>query len=174
VVDVETTGGRAGSDRITEIGAVKIRNHEVVDEWRSLINPQRPIPANITWLTGITDAMVREAPLFGEIADSLLAFMGDGIFAAHNVNFDYGFIASEFERLEGRFRFAKLCTCVGMRRAYPGHRSYSLGNLCEAYGIDLQDHHRALCDARAAGQLLILINRKRENEIEEKAVTEAA
>ena len=173
VVDVETTGGRAGSDRITEIGAVKIRNHEVVDEWRSLINPQRPIPANITWLTGITNAMVREAPLFGEIADSLLAFMGDGIFAAHNVNFDYGFMASEFERLERRFRFAKLCTSVGMRRAYPGHRSYSLGNLCNAYGIDLQDHHRALCDARAAGKLLILINRKRESKIEEIAVTEA-
>ena len=114
-------GGWANGDRITEIGAVKIRNHEVVAEWHSLINPQRSIPANITRLTGITNEMVRDAPLFAEIADSFMQFMGDGIFVAHNVNFDYGFISYEYERLERRFRFPKLCTCAGMRRRYPGH-----------------------------------------------------
>ena len=65
--------------------------------------------------------MVRNAPVFAELADSFLKFMGDGIFVAHNVNFDYGFIAYEYERLERRFRFPKLCTCAGMRRRYPGH-----------------------------------------------------
>jgi DNA polymerase-3 subunit epsilon len=161
VVDVETTGSWGNGDRITEIGAVKIRNHRVVDEWHSLINPQRTIPQRITQLTGITNAMVRDAPLFAEIADSFMAFMGDAIFVAHSVNFDYGFIASEYERLERRFRFPKLCTCASMRRNYPGHKSYSLGNLCAIYEIALEDHHRALCDARAAAHLLNLINRKR-------------
>jgi DNA polymerase III subunit epsilon len=161
VVDIETTGGWSG-DRITEIGAVKIRNHEVVGEWHSLLNPQRSIPAKIVQLTGITNDMVRSAPLFAEVADSFMRFMDDGIFVAHNVNFDYGFIAREYERLERRFRFPKLCTCAGMRRRFPGHRSYSLGNLCATYGIDLEDHHRALCDAKAAAHLLNLMNRKRE------------
>jgi DNA polymerase III subunit epsilon len=162
VVDIETTGGWASGDRITEIGAVRIRNHEVVAEWHSLLNPQRAIPSKIVQLTGITNDMVRHAPLFAEIAESFLEFMGDSIFVAHNVNFDYGFIAYEFERLERRFRFPKLCTCAGMRRRYPGHASYSLGNLCQIYDIELEDHHRALCDARAASRLLNLINKLRE------------
>jgi DNA polymerase III subunit epsilon len=162
VVDTETTGGWANGDRITEIGAVKIRNHKVVEEWHSLINPRRVIPAKITHLTGITNDMVRSAPLFAEIADSFMQFMSDGIFVAHNVNFDYGFIGYEYDRLERRFRFPKLCTCAGMRRRFPGHKSYSLGNLCEIYDIELKDHHRALADARAAARLLNLINEKRD------------
>ena len=134
-------------------------------EWQSLLNPQRSIPAKIVQLTGITNDMVRGAPLFAEVATSFMEFMEDGIFVAHNVNFDHGFIAREYERLERRFRFPKLCTCAGMRRRFPGHRSYSLGNLCETYGIELEDHHRALCDARAATHLLNLLNRRREDEI---------
>lgn len=164
VVDIETTGSWATGDRITEIGAVKIRNHQVVGEWQSLINPQRSIPAKIVQLTGITNDMVRDAPVFAEIADQFMAFMGDGIFVAHNVNFDYGFLAYEYERLERRFRFPKLCTCAGMRRRYPGQKSYGLANLSRAYGISLKDHHRALSDARAASHLLNLINKKRGDE----------
>ena len=162
VVDVETTGSWAAGDRITEIGAVKVRNHQVVDEWHSLLNPQRTIPARITQITNITNEMVRAAPVFSEIADRFMRFMGDGIFVAHNVNFDYGFISHEYERLERRFRFPKLCTVAGMRRRYPGHKSYGLGKLCDVYGIELETHHRALCDARATSHLLTLINQKRE------------
>jgi DNA polymerase III subunit epsilon len=83
--------GLASSDRITEIGAVKIRNHQVVGEWHSLLNPQRSIPGRIVQLTGITNDMVRGAPLFAEMADSFMQFMDDGIIVAHNVNFDFGF-----------------------------------------------------------------------------------
>jgi DNA polymerase-3 subunit epsilon len=97
----------------------------------------------------ISNDMVRGAPLFTEVAESFMQFMGDGIFAAHNVNFDFGFVVREYERLERRFRFPKLCTCAGMRRRFPGHKSYGLGKLCESYGIELVDHHRALCDAKA-------------------------
>jgi DNA polymerase-3 subunit epsilon len=165
VIDIETTGGWAPSDRITEIGAIKLRNHEVVDRWHSLVNPQRSIPPNITRLTGITNEMVRNAPVFADIADSLMAFMGDGIFVAHNVNFDHSFISQEYMRLERPFRFPKFCTCAGMRRHYPGHRSYSLGSLCSIYEISLESHHRALCDAEAAAKLLNLINRKRDRQL---------
>lgn len=164
VVDIETTGSWSSGDRVTEIGAVKIRNHQVVGEWQSLVNPQRAIPGKIVQLTGITNEMVRDAPLFAEIADRFMAFMGDGIFVAHNVNFDYGFLAYEYERLERRFRFPKLCTCAGMRRRYPGEKSYGLANLSRVFGINLKNHHRALSDARAASHLLNLINTKRAEE----------
>lgn len=161
VVDVETTGGRAPNDRVTEIGAVKVRGGQVIDEWSSLINPQKPIPAFITQLTGITNAMVADAPVFAEVADTFEAFMAGAVFVAHNVNFDHGFISSEFRRLERPFRFPKMCTVAGMRRHYPGHDSYSLANLTRAYNIRLDTHHRALADARAAAELLLLVNEKR-------------
>ncbi len=161
VVDVETTGGRAGLHRVTEIGAVKIQSGEVIDEWSSLINPQRSIPPNITRITGITDAMVRDAPLFSEVADSFREFMGEAIFAAHNVNFDYGFISAEYQMIDQKFRHPKICTCSSMRKLYPGYRSYGLKNLCLEFQIELETHHRALCDAKAAAELLKMINDKR-------------
>lgn len=161
VVDVETTGGRAARNRVTEIGAVKVRNGEIIGKWQSLINPQQAIPANITRLTGITNAMVAGAPVFAEIADDFQAFMDDAIFVAHNVRFDYGFISEEFRRLDRRFRHPQLCTCASMRALYKGHKSYSLGNLCSSYGIELKSHHRALCDAEAAAELLLLVNARR-------------
>ena len=161
VVDVETTGGRGDRHRVTEIGAVRVRNGQVEDRFQTLINPQRAIPPGITRLTGITPAMVEDAPYFSDIADELEDFMRDAIFVAHNVEFDYGFIASEYARIGRRFRYPKLCTCASMRKLYPGEHSYSLASLCRRFDISLQQHHRALCDAEAASELLILINDKR-------------
>ncbi len=161
VVDVETTGGRGEHHRVTEIGAVRVQGGEIVDRFETLVNPQRTIPPGITRITGITEAMVRDAPGFADVADDFAAFMGDAIFVAHNVEFDYGFISREFRRLGRPFRHAKLCTCASMRKLYPGHRSYSLAALCRAFDIPLRSHHRALCDAEAAAELLKLVNEKR-------------
>jgi len=161
VVDVETTGGRGNNHRVTEIGAVKVRDGAVVARFQTLLNPQRSIPPGITRLTGISPEMVMDAPYFVDIVDDFEAFMQGAIFVAHNVEFDYGFIASEFARIGRPFRYPKLCTCASMRKLYPGHRSYSLAELCRAYDISLQQHHRALCDAEAAAGLLLLINEKR-------------
>ena len=161
VVDVETTGGRGENHRVTEIGAVKVRGGRVVDRFQTLLNPQRSIPPNIIRLTGISPAMVETAPYFADVVDEFEAFMQDAIFVAHNVEFDYGFIAAEFRRIGRTFRYPKLCTCASMRRLYPGHRSYSLASLCRAYDIPLKQHHRALCDAEAAAELLLLVNEKR-------------
>lgn len=168
VVDVETTGGRGEQHRVTEIGAVKVRNGRVVDRFQTLLNPQRSIPPGITRLTGITPEMVADAPYFIDIADDFEAFMGDAIFVAHNVDFDYRFISQEFRRIGRPFRHAKLCTCASMRKLYPGHRSYSLAALTEAFGIELRDHHRALCDAEAAAELLLLVNEKRQQKLRER------
>lgn len=161
VVDIETTGGRAYSHRITEIGAVKVINNQVVDEWHSLINPQRPIPPKITRLTGITDSMVRQAPTFAEIANDFAEFLDGAVFVAHSVNFDYGFIRREYERIECRMWMPKFCTVVGMRRYYKGLTSYGLGNLTKEFNIPLENHHRAMDDAKATVELLKLINIKR-------------
>lgn len=167
VVDVETTGGRPPNDRVTEIGAVKIQHGKVIDEWQSLINPEKRIPHFIMQLTGITNAMVADAPTFAEIADDFAAFMGNAIFVAHNVNFDHGFIASEYRRLERRFHYPKLCTVASMRRYYPGLAAYGLAPLTRHFAIELTDHHRALADARAAAHLLNLVNERRLPSVEE-------
>lgn len=164
VVDVETTGGAGEAHRITELAAVKVQHGTIVDRFQTLVNPQRRIPSTITRLTGISEAMVADAPVFAEIADRFSAFMQDAIFVAHNVSFDYGFITREFARLGQPFSYPRLCTCGSMRKLYPGYQSYSLAALCENHGIALRHHHRALCDAEAAAGLLLLVNEKRVNE----------
>jgi DNA polymerase-3 subunit epsilon len=161
VVDVETTGGRGEHHRVTEIGAVKVRNGAIVGRFSTLLNPQRSIPPGITRLTGITPAMVEDAPYFSDIADEFEEFLQGAIFVAHNVEFDYGFISGEFARLGRSFRNPRLCTCATMRKLYPGQRSYSLAALAESWDIPLRNHHRALCDAEAAAQLLLIVNEKR-------------
>ena len=157
VVDIETTGGRAEHHRITEIGIVKMQGTKVIDSWQTLLNPQRHIPASITRLTGIDNAMVADAPLFCDIADQLDAFTQDAIFVAHNVNFDLGFIKQEFARLERYYRRPKLCTVQQCRRVFPGLASYSLANLTKHFEIGMDRHHRALSDAKAAAELLKLV-----------------
>ncbi|HEX5789297.1 MAG TPA: exonuclease domain-containing protein [Woeseiaceae bacterium] len=161
VVDVETTGGPGERHRVTEIGAVKVQGGEIVDRFHTLVNPERSIPAGITRLTGITPAMVAGAPVFADVADALESFLADCIFVAHNVDFDYGFIGREFRRLGRPFRHARLCTCAGMRKFYPGRSSYSLAALCQAFDIELRQHHRAMADAEAAAGLLLLVNERR-------------
>lgn len=161
VLDVETTGGKAGTDRITEIGAVKVQAGEVLDTFNSLINPERHIPSFISRLTGISNAMVANAPKFADIASQLSEFLQGAVFVAHNAKFDYGFIRAEFARCEIPFDMPQLCTVVNMRRYYPGLHSYSLGKLCQEFDIKLTNHHRALADATATVELLKLINARR-------------
>jgi DNA polymerase-3 subunit epsilon len=161
VVDIETTGRRSASNRITEIAAVKMQHGEVLDRWQSLINPCRSIPRNITDLTGISNEMAADAPVFAEIAEDFRAFTEGAVFVAHNVRFDYSFIGDEYRRLQQTYQRPTLCSCAQMRKCYPGFKSYSLKNLCEKFEISLESHHRAMCDAEAAAELLTLINQKR-------------
>ena len=157
VVDIETTGGLKGGNRITEIGIVKVQHGKVIDTWTTLINPQRHIPSFITKLTGISDGMVYNAPVFADIAQPLLDKLAGSIFVAHNVNFDYGFIKKECEVAGHFFKMPKMCTVVESRRAFKGLKSYSLGNLSAHFNLNLTSHHRALADATATAELLLLI-----------------
>ncbi|MBB1298647.1 exonuclease domain-containing protein [Pseudoalteromonas sp. SR41-7] len=157
VVDIETTGGLKGGNRITEIGIVKVQHGKVIDTWTSLVNPERHIPGFITSLTGISDSMVYNAPVFANIVKPLLDKLAGSIFVAHNVNFDYGFIKKECEMAGHFFKMPKMCTVVESRKAFKGLKSYSLGNLSAHFDLNLTSHHRALADATATAELLLLI-----------------
>jgi DNA polymerase-3 subunit epsilon len=161
VVDIETTGSDASAHRVTEIGAVRVRGGEAVAEWSSLVNPGRRIPGFISRLTGITDEMVAGAPDFAAIADEFRAFLGDAVFVAHRAAFDHGFLKAEFARLGQSLGGPVLCTVVETRRHFPGLSSYGLAALCGHFGIPLESHHRALCDARATAELLLRIQEQR-------------
>ena len=165
VVDLETTGGNPAWHRVTEIGAVKVKGGKIVDQWSTLVNPERTIPANIVRLTGITEEMVVDAPKFSEVGDRFREFLGEGIFVAHRASFDYGFLREEYARLEEGFSAPTLCTVVESRRHFPGLSSYGLAKLSKYFGIPLVKHHRALCDARATAELLILINQRRTDKL---------
>jgi DNA polymerase-3 subunit epsilon len=153
IVDIETTGGRPRSDKITEIAIVLFDGESVTEDFSTLIDPERSIPYRITQITGIDDKMVRGAPKFYEVARRIFEMTQDHIFIAHNVNFDYGFIRAEFESLGGEFKRKKLCTVQMSRKLLPGKRSYSLGNLCRDLGIENSARHRALGDAMATTEL---------------------
>lgn len=153
IVDIETTGGSTTRSRITEIAIYKHDGEKIVDEYQTLINPCQEIPYNITQLTGIDNEMVRNAPLFFDVAAKINQFTEDCVFVAHNVNFDYSFIKAEFDRIGLSFRRRKLCTVRLSRKLLPGKFSYSLGKLCQSENITLQNRHRAAGDAKATAIL---------------------
>ena len=105
--------------------------------------------------------MVADAPIFADVSERIKMFLEGAIFVAHNVNFDYGFMRREFERLDVAFRCPKLCTVRLARKHLPGQPSYSLGKLCQALQIPLAQHHRALHDAEAAAQILLRVQQLR-------------
>ncbi len=154
IVDIETTGGNAKYSRITEIAIIIFDGNEVIDRWETLINPQKEIPLPIFALTGINDDMVRDAPIFDDVAEKILDMLTDRIFVAHNVNFDYSFVRHQLEESGFKWTARKLCTVRATRKIKPGLSSYSLGNLCRSLDIKLINQHRAGGDAAATAILL--------------------
>lgn len=156
VVDVETTGSCPFPDRVIEIGATKVLNGKIVDNFSTLVNPGRNIPPIITWLTGITNKDVATAPSFIEVAEDFKNFLGDAVFVAHNVHFDYRFMSSELVMAEyGPLKNPMLCTIKLARRTFPGLMYYNLVDLCRNLKIPLVKAHRADHDAQAAAHILI-------------------
>ena len=149
IVDIETTGGNATHSRITEIAIIIHDGEKVIDRWESLVNPQKHIPQAIFALTGITNEMVANAPVFDLISDKVFEMLSDRIFVAHNVNFDYSFVRHELEVAGLKWSARKLCTVRASRKIKPGLPSYSLGKLCKSLGITLENAHRAAGDASA-------------------------
>jgi DNA polymerase-3 subunit epsilon len=154
IVDIETTGGHAASNGITEISIYLHDGDRIVGHYQTLINPGQYIPSYITGLTGITNEMVIKAPLFSEVAERIHTLLQDNIFVAHNVNFDYSFVMNELSKCGYELDTKKLCTVRLSRKIFPGLPSYSLGNICGYLGIQITDRHRADGDARATVTLL--------------------
>lgn len=157
VVDVETTGSQPGLwDRVTEIAIVPVRGGRVGDPWSSLVHPGRAIPPMISALTGITDAMVAQAPRFGEIADDVVRRLDGTIFTAHNAAFDRRFVDAELTRARGvTLAGASLCTVRLTRRLVPSLSRRSLDRVTSYFGIRISDRHRAAGDAIATAEVLV-------------------
>lgn len=153
IVDIETTGGNASGSRITEIAIVIHDGVQILEQWQTLVNPEKDIPLPIFALTGINNDMVRQAPVFDEIAARVYELLKDRIFVAHNVNFDYSFVRHQLEASGFAWTAKKLCTVRAARKIKPGLRSYSLGNLCHSLGIPLENRHRAGGDVAATAIL---------------------
>tara|TARA_X000001036_G_scaffold229237_1_gene214203 strand:- start:276 stop:1628 length:1353 start_codon:yes stop_codon:yes gene_type:complete len=163
VVDIETTGNGYKGQKITEISVFLFDGQNVIDEFTSLVNPEQRIPHFITNLTGITEAMVRTAPKFYEIAKKVVEITKDAIFVAHNVNFDYNVLKDEFKSLGFDFKRKKLCTVRLSRKIIPGLPSYSLGNICAIEGIDITERHRSKGDAEATVELFRRLLKRDDN-----------
>ena len=166
IIDIETTGGSPKTEKITEIAIFVHNGSTVVNEYSTLINPEKKIPYHITQLTGITNAMVANAPKFYEVAKKIVEITENCVFVAHNVNFDYSFIKEEFQNLGFTYFREKLCTVKLSRKIIPGYPSYSLGKLCQNLNIEINGRHRAASDALATVKLFeILLDNDTDNKI---------
>lgn len=157
IIDIETTGLRPQSDKITEIAIYIHDGNGIVNEYATLIHPEKTIPYFISGLTGITNEMVEGAPRFYEVAKEIIELTENHIFVAHNARFDYNFIKEEFKRLGYHFKRDIFDTVKLSRRLIPGLKSYSLGKLCNHLDIDVNNRHRAAGDALATAKLFELL-----------------
>lgn len=156
-VDVETTGGTLGQDRLTEIAIIHYDGHEV-SSYQTLINPECHISSFIENLTGISNAMVANAPVFAQVANKIQMLLEGHVFVAHNARFDMSFIKSEFNRLGIAFRVPQLCTVKLSRKLYPQYQRHGLDYLIQRHHLQMSARHRAYADAHALLQFWQLLN----------------
>lgn len=155
IVDIETTGLYPSRHKITEISAIRFKNNKIKEEFTTFVNPQRHIPLFITNLTGITDSMVKDAPLIKKVIPKVMDFLGERTFVGHNAWFDFKFLEHNSMRyLRKPIENDVLCTCKLARRLVPYLYSKRLGVVCEHLGINNINAHRARGDALATTQLL--------------------
>jgi DNA polymerase-3 subunit epsilon len=158
VLDLETTGGAPPEHKITEIAAFHIEQLEITDEFTTLVDPERNIPAFITNLTGINKEMINGHPPSREVLPDLLTFLGDSVVVAHHSQFDRSFIDNELRLMQhAPIDNSDLCTSRLARRILPWLPSKSLGALARFFGIGIENRHRAAGDAYATCKLLIVL-----------------
>ena len=151
-IDLETTGLNPKTDKIIEIGAVRVENHVIVEEWETFVNPDRQLDERIIELTGIHDEQLISAPTIDQVLPKLLEVIGDRVLLGHSVTFDYSFIKRAAVGQKLSFERNGIDTLKIARKYLPNLESRSLGYLCEYFGIN-HSAHRALCDARATVEL---------------------
>ncbi|MDP9080537.1 MAG: exonuclease domain-containing protein [Bacteroidota bacterium] len=157
IVDIETTGGHASGNGITEIAICIHNGKKVIERYSTLVNPRRDIPIYISALTGITNEMVENAPPFEDVAHDIYHLLNNKIFVAHNVNFDHSFVRHHLAAAGYELQCNKLCTVRLGRKIMPGLPSYGLGKLCRHLGIENESRHRAAGDAEATAKIFTLL-----------------
>ena len=172
-VDLETTGANPAFDRVIEVGIVKVTEGQVEYEWSTLVDPGEAIPPLIQGFIGITDAMVRGAPRFADIADEVFARIEGSLFVAHNARFDYGFLKNEFKRLGRDFQPRVLCTVKLSRALYPEHHRHGLDALIARHNLACDARHRALGDARVLWDFVQLVHAEKPPEVIQAALKKA-
>ncbi len=156
VFDIETTGLSKETESVTEIGAVKVQEGKIIDRFSTFVNPEKPISAEITELTGITNEMVAAAPVITEALPEFLSFCGDAVLVAHNAGFDTGFIRLNAERkCSIEVQNTVLDTLELSRTLLPELKKHKLNIVCEHLGISLEGHHRAVNDAEATAEVFL-------------------
>jgi len=146
VLDLETTGLSFRTEKITEIGIMKVKNGEVIDSFETFVNPEKPIPYEVVEVTKITDEMVKDAPTIKEIFPKVLEFIGDSVLVAHNADFDIGFLKHNASQLRYKFDYTYLDTLKLAKDLFPDYKKYKLGIIAENLGIKVEVAHRALDD----------------------------
>ena len=166
VVDVEATGAKTPPNRLIELGAYRIREGRIVDKFLSLVNPEIPIPRFVMALTGITNEMVKTAPVFADIAPRWLDFVSESVLVAHNAPFDTSFINHEISRVYPGHRMVNphLCTVRLSRRALPELTNHRLDTIASHFSIPIISRHRAGSDALATAKLFLLLLSRLETE----------
>ena len=159
IIDIETCGGKFEYRRghVIEICILLHDGLSVTDKFSTLINPECYIHPTFTRISGITNEMVQGAPTFAQVAKQIWDMTENRIFVAHNVGFDYGFIKEEFNSFGAKYKRDTLCTVRLSRKLIPGKKSYSLGNLCDSLGIEIENRHRAEGDAVATAKLFDIL-----------------
>ena len=157
IIDIETTGGKFDSESITEIAILKYDGEKILDQFSSLVNPEKEIDSFVKKLTGINNQMLKNAPKFFNIAKRIINITDDCVLVAHNASFDYRVLKTEFRRLGYNYSKKTLCTVNLSKKLIPNKNSYSLGKLTKNLGIPLKRNHRALDDAIATFNLFKLL-----------------
>lgn len=155
VFDIETTGFSPVSNRIIEIGAVKVVNGEIADKFSTFVNPQVPIPFHIEKLTSINDSMVMDAPVIEEVLPQFMEFCGDAVMVAHNASFDMSFIKENVMRQQLNKTFTYADTLGIARVLFPNQAKHTLDAVCKTMGVSLENHHRAVDDAGATAEIFV-------------------
>ncbi len=146
VLDLETTGFSAVTEKITEVGIMKVKNGEVIDEFSCFVNPEKPIPQRVVEVTNITDDMVKDAETIDKVFPKILEFLGDSIIVAHNAKFDVGFLKQNAKVLGYEFDYTVLDTLTLAKDVFPNMKKYKLGKIADELGIKVEVAHRALDD----------------------------
>ena len=146
VLDLETTGFSAKTEKITEIGVMKVKNKEIIDKFSCFVNPERPIPPRVVQVTNITDDMVKDAETIDKVFPKLLEFLGDSVLVAHNAEFDIGFLKQNAKVLGYDFNYTYIDTLKLARDLFPDFKKYNLGKIAEKLKIKVEVAHRALDD----------------------------